>query len=225
MEQASPGRAFKDRLYGEFAAVGKALANPHRLELLDLLAQGERTVEELAREAGLSVTNTSAHLQALRRARLVEAERRGLFVAYRLASPEVGALWRALRDVGSAQRAEVDRLVQTYLTARASLAPVSLEELARLLAEGRVTVIDVRPVVEYRQGHIAGARSLPAEEVAARLAELPPEQEVVAYCRGPYCVLADEAIEALRRKGLRARRLELGFPEWQAAGLPVAGGY
>jgi rhodanese-related sulfurtransferase len=214
-------RAFKDRLYAEFARVGQALASPHRLELLDLLAQGERTVEQLAREAALSVANTSAHLQVLRRARLVEADKRGLFVAYRLASPEVGALWRSLRDVGAAQVAEVDRLVHTYLTDRAALAPVSVAELARLLAEECVTVIDARPLHEYRQGHIARARWLPPEEVERRLAELPPECEVVAYCRGPYCVLADEAARLLRGHGFRVRRLDVGFPEWQAAGLPV----
>ncbi len=214
-------RAFKDRLYAEFAAAGKALANAHRLELLDLLSQGERTVEELAREAALSVANASAHLQVLRQARLVEADRRGLFVAYRLASPEVASLWRALRDVGAVQRAEVDRLVQTYLTDRGSLMPVSLQELPRLMAEECVTVIDARPLVEYRQGHIAGARWLPAEEVEQHLAELPDECEVVAYCRGPYCVMADEAASVLLAHGFRVRRLEVGFPEWHAAGLPV----
>ncbi len=215
------GRTFKDRLYAEFAAIGKALASAHRLELLDLLAQGERTVEELAREAALSVTNASSHLQVLRQARLVEADKRGLFVHYRLAAPEVETLWRSLRELGTARLAEVDRLVQTYLTDRASLATVGREDLARLLAEGRVTVLDVRPVVEYRQGHIAGARSLPVEELESRLAELPPDREVVAYCRGPYCVLADEAAQLLRARGFRVRRLDEGFPEWRAAGLPV----
>ncbi len=214
-------RAFKDRLYAEFAATGKALANPHRLELLDLLAQGERSVEDLAREAALGVANASAHLQVLRHARLVEAEKRGLWVYYRLAEPRVFDLWRALRDLGAARRAEVDRLVQTYLTDRTSLAPIGKEELARLLAEGRVTVLDVRPAVEYRQGHIAGAVSLPVEEVERRLAKLSPNREIVAYCRGPYCVLADEAARPLRAHGFRVRRLEEGFPEWQAAGLPV----
>lgn len=213
--------AFKSRLYAEFATIGKALASPHRLELLDLLAQGERPVENLAREAALSVANASAHLKVLRQARLVETDKRGLFVYYRLAGPEVETLWRTLRELGSARLAEVDRLVQTYLTDRASLAAVSKDDLARLLAEGHVTVLDVRPVVEYRQGHIAGARSLPVEELESRLAELPSDREVVAYCRGPYCVLADEAAQLLRARGFRVRRLDEGFPEWRAAGLPV----
>jgi rhodanese-related sulfurtransferase len=217
-------RPFKDRLYAEFATIGKALGNPHRLELLDLLSQGERTVEELAREAALSVANASAHLQVLRRARLVEADKRGLFVAYRLASPAAGALWRALRDVGSEHRAQVDRLVQTYLTDRVSLTPVSMDELTRLMAEESVTVIDARPLVEYSQGHIAGARWLPADEIEQHLSELPEQREVVAYCRGPYCVMADEAASVLRARGFRVRRLELGFPEWRATGGEVERG-
>ncbi|HUZ85205.1 MAG TPA: metalloregulator ArsR/SmtB family transcription factor [Gaiellales bacterium] len=217
-------RAFKDRLYAEFAAIGKALASPHRLELLDLLGQGERSVEELAQEAGLSLANTSAHLQVLRRARLVEADKRGLYVVYRLATPEVFTLWRTLRDLGTARLAEVDRLVATYLGDRDALEAVSTEELQRRLADEAVEVIDVRPTVEYRQGHILGARSVPIDELELRLAELPPGREVIAYCRGPYCVFADEAVQILHRHGFVARRLEDGFPEWRAAGHPVAVG-
>ena len=214
-------RAFKDRLYAEFAALGKALANAHRLELLDLLAQGERSVEELAREAALSLANASAHLQVLRRARLVEAEKRGLNVVYRLAAPEVYRLWRTLRDVGSARLAEVDRLVDNYLTDRNTLDAVDKEELLRLLIEEAVTVIDVRPEVEYEQGHIPAARSVPVEELERQLDELPRDLEVVAYCRGPYCVFSDEAVRLLHKNGFRARRLSEGFPEWRAAGYPV----
>jgi rhodanese-related sulfurtransferase/DNA-binding transcriptional ArsR family regulator len=214
-------RAFKDRLYGEFALLGKALASPHRLELLDLLAQGERSVEELAHEAGLSLANASAHLQALRRARLVEADKRGPRVFYRLAGPEAFALWRALRDVGSARLAEVDRLVETYLADRSALEAVSMSELLRQLNEDGVVVIDVRPPVEYRQGHIAGARSIPLAELHRRLAELPRDREIVAYCRGPYCVYANEAVSLLAGEGYRARRLEGGFPDWRADGYPV----
>lgn len=214
-------RAFKERLYGEFALLGKALASPHRLELLDLLAQGERSVEELAHEAGLSLANASAHLQVLRRARLVAAEKRGPRVIYRLASAEVFRLWRALRDLGRAQLAEVDRLVESYLTDRRSLQPVGREELRRLIASGAVTVLDVRPAAEYRQGHIPTARSIPVEELEQRLAELPRDQEIVAYCRGPYCIFSDEAVQILQRHGFRARRLEEGFPEWWAEGYPV----
>jgi rhodanese-related sulfurtransferase len=217
-------REFKDRLYGEFAVLGKALASPHRLELLDLLAQGERSVEEVAAAAGLSVANASAHLQVLRRARLVEAERHGTRVHYRLAAPAVYDLWRALRDLGAARLAEVERLVEAYLGHDRDLEAVDRDGLRRLLEEDAVTVLDVRPVEEYRQGHILRARSLPVEELAGRLRELPRDREVVAYCRGPYCVFADEAVAVLRRHGYRARRLDGGFPEWRAAGLPVAAG-
>ena len=214
-------RPFKDRLYAEFATLGKALASPHRLELLDLLGQGERSVDQLAQEIGQSLANTSAHLRVLRQARLVEADKRGLQVVYRLAAPEVFTLWRTLRDLGTARLAEIDRLVETYLTDRASLEAVDVAELRRLVDEGRVTLLDVRPELEYRQGHIAGARSIPLAELERRLAEVPRGREVVAYCRGPYCVYADEAAQLLRRNGFRVRRLEDGFPEWRAAGLPV----
>ena len=214
-------RAFKDSLYAEFAVLGKALANPHRLELLDLLAQGERSVEELAKEAALSLANASAHLQVLRRARLVEAEKRGLNVVYRMAAPEVFGLWQTLREVGSARLAEVDRLVENYFTDRDELEAVGKEELLRLMDEEAVTVIDVRPEIEYEQGHISGARSVPVDKLKRQLEELPGDVEVVAYCRGPYCVYSDEAVRILRRNGFKARRLEEGFPEWRAAGYPV----
>jgi rhodanese-related sulfurtransferase len=214
-------RAFKDRLYAEFATIGKALASPHRLELLDLLGQGERSVDQLAHEISQSLANTSAHLQVLRQARLVEADKRGLQVVYRLAAPEVFTLWRTLRDLGTTRLAEIDRLVETYLTDRSSLAAVDLAELRRLVEDGTVTLLDVRPELEYRQGHIAGARSIPVAELERRLSELPRDREVVAYCRGPYCVYADEALQLLREQGFTVRRLEGGFPEWRAAGLPV----
>jgi rhodanese-related sulfurtransferase len=215
-------RPFKDRLYAEFAAIGKALANRHRLELLDLLGQGERSVDELAQEIGQTLANTSAHLQVLRQARLVEADKRGLNQVYRLAAPEVFSMWRTLRDLGSARLAEVDRLVQTYLTDRASLAAVDLIELQRLVADRSVTLLDVRPAVEYQQGHIPDARSIPVEELEHRLAELPRDREIVAYCRGPYCVFSDEAAQLLQTHGFRVRRFDAGLPEWRAAGLPVA---
>jgi rhodanese-related sulfurtransferase len=214
-------RAFKDRLYAEFASLGKALASPHRLELLDLLGQAERSVDELAHEIGQSLANTSAHLQVLRHARLVEAEKRGVQVVYRLAAPEVFTLWRTLRDLGTSRLAEIDRLVETYLTDRASLAAVDLAELRPLVEEGSVTLLDVRPESEYRQGHIPTARSIPVAELERRLAEVPRDRDVVAYCRGPYCVYADEAAQLLQRHGFQVRRLVEGFPEWRAAGLPV----
>jgi rhodanese-related sulfurtransferase len=214
-------RDFKDNFYMELAVLGKALANPHRLELLDLLAQGERSVEELAREAGLSLANASAHLQVLRQARLVEAEKRGLNVVYRLAAPEAFQLWRTLRDVGSVRLAEIDRLVENYFTDRDELEAVDKEELLHLLKEEAVIVIDVRPEVEYEQGHISSARSVPVENLRRRLAELPRDVEIVAYCRGPYCVYSDQAVRLLHHHGFRARRLREGFPEWRAAGYPV----
>ncbi len=217
-------RAFKERLYAQFARLGKALASPARLELLDLLAQGERPVEDLAREASLSVANASAHLQVLARAQLVASRKAGLRVHYRLADPSVYRLWAALRQAGTSQLAEIDRLVGAYLHDRQALEPLSRDELIARLTRGDTIVVDVRPALEYRQGHIAGARSIPLEELEVRLEELDPRREVVAYCRGPYCVFADEAVARLRSHGMRAYRYAEGFPEWAAAGLPVAAG-
>ena len=214
-------RLFKDKLFEQFARVGKALANPHRLEILDLLAQGERTVEDLAREAGMSVANTSRHLQELRAARLVEVRREGLYGYYRLADERVFAAWRAIRDLGEARLAEIDRLVGSYLTDRDSLEAVCAEELLTKMREEGVEVLDVRPEDEYRAGHIPGARSVPVERMEAYLEEIPRDREVVAYCRGPYCVFSDEAVALLRSRGYRARRLREGLPDWRAAGLPV----
>ena len=194
------------------------------MELLDLLAQGERSVEELAREAGLSLANASAHLQALARAQLVAARKAGLHVYYRLADPSVYRLWAALREAGSAQLAEIDRLVRLYLDDRQALEPLSRADFLLRLTVGETVVLDVRPTLEYRQGHVAGARSIPVAELEARLGELDPRREVVAYCRGPYCVFADEAVALLRARGLRAYRYAEGFPEWAMAGLPIAEG-
>lgn len=217
-------RAFKDRLYAQFARLGSALASPRRLELLDLLAQGERSVEELAQETELSIGNTSQHLQVLREARLVVADKRGLRVFYRLAGPDVLALWRTLRSVGETQLAEIDRLVDEFLGYRDELDAIDKEELLGRIHDGTVVVLDARPFIEYRQGHIAGALSIPVAELTDRLKELPEDREVVAYCRGPYCVYADEAVQILRSRGRAAARLEDGYPEWLTAGLPVAVG-
>jgi len=214
-------RQFKDRLYEQFARVGRALANPHRLELIDLLAQGERSVEDLAREAAMSVANTSRHLQELRSARLVEVRREGHYGYYRLADEDVYGVWSAIRGLGETRLAEIDRLVGTYLTDRESLEAVCAEELLRKTREGDVVVLDVRPEEEYRAGHIPGARSVPVERLEAYLQEIPEDREIVAYCRGPYCVFSDEAVALLRSRGYRARRLEEGLPDWRAAGLPV----
>ena len=212
----------KRRLYDQLARIAKAAAAPSRLELLELLAQGERTVEVLAREAGLSVANASHHLQSLRQARLVEARKEGLFVHYRLAGLEVYQLVLLLRGLAERRLKEVDQLVAEFFTSRDQFEPVPREELLARSRAGAVTVLDVRPREEYRAGHIPGALSVPLEDLEQQIAALPPGREVVAYCRGPYCVLAFEAVERLRQMGHRARRLEDGFPEWRAAGLPVS---
>ena len=214
-------REFKDRLYEELGRIAKALDSPRRLELIDLLAQGERSVEDLAREAALSVANASRHLQILRAARVVEARKAGLRVYYGLAESGVYDAARAIRGVAENRLAEVDQLVRTYLGARDELEPVSREELSRRVRDARVVVIDVRPRQEYLAGHIPGALSVPLDELDRRLPKLSARKDIVAYCRGPYCVMAYEAVAKLRARGRRARRLVDGFPEWRAAGFPV----
>ena len=220
----SADRATKTALNEKFARVAQALASPRRIELLDLLAQGERSVEALAAAADMTLALASSHLQVLSAARLVERRRDGARVRYRLSGDDVYSLLAALRDVARARVAEVEQLVVTYLTARDHLEPVSRDELAAKVAAGEAIVLDVRPREEYLAGHVAGARSIPLEELEAHLSELPGDQEVIAYCRGPYCVYAPSAVELLRRHGYRARRLVEGFPEWRLAGLPVATG-
>ena len=215
---------FKGRLNEHFARVGKALGSPERIKLLDLLAQGERTVEAIAHEAGLSVANTSRHLQVMREARLVEGRKQGLYVRYRLADPEVFSLLKSLRTLAHRQLAEVDLLVRDYLGHRDELEPIVREKLMSLVRDGSVTVLDVRPRDEFRAGHIPGARSIPVVELKRRLAELPKGREVVAYCRGPYCVYSYDAVAILRGAGRRARRLEEGLPEWREAGFPIEEG-
>lgn len=218
---ANQERRYKDETYGQFARIGKAVAHPKRLELLDLLCQCPRTVQALAREAGLGIASTSQHLKVLRNARLLEAEKRGLFVTYRLADEAVCSFYRSLRALAGARLAEVEQVTDRYLASREGMEPVTSRELLRRVREGRVTVLDVRPVQEYRAGHVAGAVSVPLRELQARIKEVPRDHEVVAYCRGPYCVLAVLAVEALREAGFRARRLLDGFPDWRASGLPV----
>jgi rhodanese-related sulfurtransferase len=215
-------RAAKTALFDAFARAAKALASGRRIELLDVLANGERTVEALAREVGLSVANTSQHLQVLRQAGLVAGRRQGTSIFYRLATPEVFQLWQALRTLAASRLAEVERLAAAYLGDRDELEPVTREELARRLDDGDdLVVLDVRPAAEHAAGHLPGAVSIPVGELRRRLAELPRDREVVAYCRGPYCAFAHEAISLLREEGFSARRLEDGLPEWQAAGLAV----
>jgi rhodanese-related sulfurtransferase/DNA-binding transcriptional ArsR family regulator len=214
-------RDFKDRLYGQFARIGKALASPHRLELIELLAQGERSVDELAAEAELSLANASQHLQILREAALVESRKVGLHVRYRLAAPEVFELTRALRTVAEQRFAELDRLVHEHFGDRSNPKPVRMDELIERASSGDVVILDTRPASEYAAGHIAGAISVPVDALQERLRRLPKGKEYVAYCRGPYCVYADRGVELLRANGRRARRMLDGFPEWKAAGLPI----
>jgi rhodanese-related sulfurtransferase/DNA-binding transcriptional ArsR family regulator len=214
-------RAFKDRLYAQLARVGKAVSSPHRLELLELLAQGERTVESLANETGMSMANASQHLQALREGGLVEGRKQGLFVHYRLADPAVFELSKALRTVAERRLAELERIVRDHFGERSDAEAVSMEQLLERSRSGKVVVLDARPVTEYAAGHIAGAISVPIDELNERLARLPKGKEYVAYCRGPYCAYADRAVAILRASGRRARRLAQGFPEWKAAGFPV----
>lgn len=217
----TPARRFKDAIYEQFARVGKALASPHRIELLELLAQGPRTVEALSRMADMSLANTSAHLQVLRAAGLLEATREGLFVTYRLADPSVAELLLSLRGVAETRLAEVSRTTREFLAENALLEPVDEAALRRRVKDGEVTLLDVRPPEEYEAAHIPGALSVPLPELARRISELPRRREVVAYCRGPYCVLAVEAVKLLRRKGFKAVRLEDGVLDWAALGLPL----
>jgi rhodanese-related sulfurtransferase/DNA-binding transcriptional ArsR family regulator len=217
-------RNFKDRLYAEFARIGKAIASPHRLEILEILAQGERTVESIATETGLSVANASRHLQQLRQAQLVLARREGLFVHYRLSGPEVVGLVLALRFAAEQHLAEVDRVVHDFFGDRIGFEPVTSDELARRMTNGEVMVLDVRPEQEYAAGHIAGAQSMPVADISKRIGELPREKEYIAYCRGPYCVYADEAVAMLRANGRTAQRLTEGYPEWSLSGRPVRTG-
>ena len=218
--ERSLGHAKKE-LLGHFTRIGKAVSSPARLEILDLLSQGEKPVETLAEQAGLSVTNTSNHLKELRNAALVSRRKDGTYVYYRLADPAVYELLRCLRDVAARQLAEVRQLVQDYFERPDALEPVDAGELLERMRSDEVVVLDVRPRDEYQAGHIPGALSIPADELEQRLSEIAPDREVVAYCRGPYCVLAVRAVDTLRAAGYRVRRLEVGLPEWRAEGLAV----
>ncbi len=214
-------KSVKSLLFAQFARVSQALASGNRLELLEFLAQGERSVDALAKLSGLSVANTSRHLQVLRQAGLVQARKEGLFVHYSVSGGGVIKLLAALQEVAQHNVAEVTRLVHEYLDAKDSFEPVSVAELAGRMRDGLVTVLDVRPPEEYAAGHLPGAINVPLSQMEEHVARLPRDREVVAYCRGPFCVLSFEAVATLRQRGLRARRLETGFPEWKVAGLPV----
>lgn len=212
---------FKHNLFSQFARVGKALSNGNRLEILEFLAQGERSVDDLAKVAGLTVGNVSQHLQQLRQAGLVESRKAGLKVFYRLSGDDVIDLLNGMRAVAERHVADVERLINSYLTVKDDLEPVRRKELLKRVRDGLVTVIDVRPPEEYAAGHVPGAVNIPLDQLKSHLKELKTEKEIVAYCRGPHCVLAFDAVQQLRKKGINARRLEDGYPEWKLAGLPI----
>lgn len=214
-------REAKDALFEAFASVAKVMGNGHRAEIVDVLAQGERSVEVLATEVGQSVANTSHHLRRLAQAGLVVSRRDGTYIHYRLASDRVGELWTALRDVAVEHVAEVEVLARRYMGDSDGVEELTADELAKRIERGRVVVLDVRPEAEYLAGHIEGSRSIPYDRLPERAAELPKSREIVAYCRGPYCVYATEAARLLEAKGYKVRRLHDGYPEWARAGLPV----
>jgi rhodanese-related sulfurtransferase len=218
----NPNRLFKDAIYEQFARIGKAVSSPKRLELLDLLCQGERTVEVLAKESGLTVANASQHLQVLRTTRLVETEKVGLFVVYRLADQTVCEFFRSMRVLAESRLAEVEQIKRRFLEGKEGMQPVDRDELLELVRKRAVTVLDVRPVEEYNTAHIPGALSIPLKELKLHLSELPRDQEIVAYCRGPYCVLSVQAVEMLRAQGFNAVRLEEGIQDLRAMGFPIA---
>jgi len=218
----NPNRAFKDAIYEQFARIGKAVSSPKRLELLDLLCQGPRTVEVLAKESGLTVANTSQHLQVLRAARLAETEKEGLYVIYRLADQNVCEFFRAMRMLAEGRLAEVEQIKRRFLEGREGMEPVDRKALLERVRKGAVTVLDVRPKEEYHAGHLPGAISIPLKELQLRLSDLPRDQEIVAYCRGPYCVLSIQAVELLRLRGFKAVRIEAGIQDFRAMGFHIA---
>lgn len=220
-KKSAARRPYKEQLYRLFSEIASALANPHRLELLDLLVQAPRTVEDLARETNMSISNTSHHLQRLKQARLVVGEREGLYVRYRLADPAVARLWLELRAVAAQQNAEVEQALNAYRERRHEFEPIVAAELRERLARDEVLLLDVRPRVEYEAGHVPAAISIPREEIEKQLDSLPAGKTVVAYCRGPYCVIADDALALLAEHGLEVRRLEEGVAEWQQAGYSL----
>lgn len=214
-------RTFKNKVYQELAKIVKALSNPHRLEILELLAQRHFSVEEIANQTDLSVANASQHLQVLKRVQLVDTRREGTYVYYKLADQGVYRAWKALRDLGMERMAEIERIMRTFRESKKSFETLTSSELIRKMEEEEVTIIDVRPEREYNEGHIAGALNIPVEQLSEKLEELPADRGIVAYCRGPFCVFADEAVELLNEKGFSAKRLDEGFPEWMLEELPV----
>lgn len=214
-------REFKDRVYGELARITKSMANAHRLEIIELLAQGEFSVEQVATQTHLSIASASQHLQVLKLAHLVEINRQGNFIYYRLANNNVFKAWKALRDLGVERITTIEKLVKDFRKSKFDFETVTNDDLLRKLESGNITVLDVRPESEYKTGHIAHALSIPIDQLSKRLKELPASTEIVAYCRGPFCVLADEAVALLSKAGYKVTRLEEGFPEWQLQELPI----
>lgn len=214
-------REFKDKVYSELARITKSMANPHRLEIIELLAQGEFSVEQIAGQTSLSIANASQHLQVLKVAQLVEINRQGNFIYYRLSNNNVFKAWKALRELGVERIAAIEKVVREFRKSKSDLETVTIDGLIEKLESGRVTILDVRPESEFRQGHIANAISIPIDELSKRLKELPKRTEIIAYCRGPFCVYADEAVNILTKAGYKATRLEEGFPDWKLQELPV----
>ena len=214
-------REFKDRVYDELAKITKAMANPHRLEIIELLAQGDYSVEQISLQTNLTIANASQHLQVLKTAQLVAVTRNGNFINYRLADVNVFKAWKGFRDLGIERIASVDRLVKDFRKSKFALEAVTIDELIQKIESGKVTILDVRPEIEYRKGHIANSVSIPIDELPDRLKELPKRTEIIAYCRGPFCVYADEAVALLKSAGYKATRLEEGFPDWKLKGLPI----
>lgn len=214
-------REFKDKVYGELSQITKAMANPHRLEIIELLAQNEFSVEQIAIQTNLSIANTSQHLQVLKNAQLVDINRQGNFIHYRLANTNVFKTWKALRELGIERIASIEKVVKEFRQSKFKLESLTIDELLRKLQSEKITILDVRPEAEFKKGHIENAISIPIEELKSRLKELPRKNQIIAYCRGPFCVYADEAVTLLNKAGYKATRLEEGFPDWSLMGLPV----
>lgn len=214
-------RDFKNSIYSELASIAKAMANPHRLEIIELLAQGPSPVEYIADNTGISIANASQHLQTLKSARLVRAEKKGKYNFYSLSNPGVFELWQSMRDLGFAQNAQIEKMLQDFRKSRHNMESVSSDELLERIEQGEALVLDVRPSDEYEAGHIASALSIPQKELIEKLKSLPKNKEIIAYCRGPLCAMADDAIKLLQENGYRAYRFEAGYPEWKNKGLPV----
>lgn len=214
-------RQFKDKVYGELTRITKSLANPHRLEIIELLAQGEFSVEQIAEQTNIPIANASQHLQVLKNAQLLEINRQGNFIFYRLSNSNVFKAWKALRELGVERITSIEKIVKEFRNSKFDFETVTIDELIEKLDTGKVTILDARPESEFKQGHISNAISIPIDELSKRLKELNKRTQIIAYCRGPFCVYADEAVNILMKAGYKATRLEEGFPDWKLQGLPI----